>query len=141
LEERTILDRGISGQQANVRRIVSPDQIIRARAMVREVYLDDRLKDYIIQIVTATRQPRSFRMEALTPFIAYGASPRATIFLAQAAQAHAFLDGRGYVTPDDIKSIAHDVLRHRLVITYEAEAEEITGDEIVRRILAGVDVP
>ncbi len=141
LEERAILDRGISGEQAIVRRIVTPETILRARALVREVYLDDRLKDYVIQIVMATRHPRSFRMEALAAFIAYGASPRATIFMAQAAQAHAFLDGRGYVTPDDIKTIALDVLRHRLVITYEAEAEEISCDEIVSRVLAGVDVP
>jgi MoxR-like ATPase len=141
LEERAILDRGISGEQAVVRRIVTPETILRARTLVREVYLDDRLKDYVIQIVMATRHPQSFRMEALAAFIAYGASPRATIFMAQAAQAHAFLDGRGYVTPDDIKAIAHDVLRHRLVITYEAEAEEISCDEIVSRVLAGVDVP
>ena len=109
--------------------------------MVREVYLDDRLKDYIIQIISATRNPRAFRMDTLAPFIAYGASPRATIFLAQAAQAHAFVDGRSYVTPDDIKEIAPDVLRHRLVVTYEAEAEEVSPDEIVKRVLAGVDVP
>jgi len=141
LEERTILDRGIAGHQAEVRRIVTPEVILAARETVREVYLDDRLKDYIIQVVTATRQPRSFRMESLAPFIQFGASPRATIFLAQAAQAIAFIDGRSYVTPDDIKAVAADVLRHRLVITYEAEAEEITSDEIVRRVLAGVEVP
>jgi MoxR-like ATPase len=141
LEERAILDRGISGQTGEVRRIVSPEMILAARSLVREVYLDERLKDYVIQIVSATRNPRGFRMDTLSPFIAFGASPRATIFLAQAAQAHAFIDGRSYVTPDDIKSIAADVLRHRLVITYEAEAEEITTDEIVSRVLAGVDVP
>jgi len=141
LEERAILDRGISGELAEVRRIVSPEMILAARAMVREVYLDDRLKDYIIQIISATRNPRGFRMDTLAPFIAYGASPRATIFLAQAAQAHAFVDGRSYVTPDDIKEIAPDVLRHRLVVTYEAEAEEVSPDEIVKRVLAGVDVP
>ncbi|MHB8575409.1 MAG: AAA family ATPase [Dehalococcoidia bacterium] len=141
LEERAILDRGIAGQQAEVRRIVTPEIVLASRGLVREIYVDDRLKDYIIQIVTATRQPRGFRMEALAPFIAYGASPRATIFLAQAAQAHAFLDGRNYVTPDDIKTMAMDVMRHRLVLTYEAEAEEISSDEIIRRVLAGVDVP
>jgi MoxR-like ATPase len=141
LEERAILDRGISGQQADVRRIVTGEMVLAARDLVREVYLDERLKDYVIQVVTATRHPRGFRMESLAPFIAYGASPRATIFMAQAAQAHAFLDGRSYVTPDDIKSIAPDVMRHRLVLTYEAEAEEISSDEIVQRVLAGVDVP
>jgi MoxR-like ATPase len=141
LEERTILDRGIAGHQAEVQRIVSDEMILTARETVREVYIDERLKDYIIQIVSATRHPRSFRMESIAPFIAFGASPRATIFLAQAAQANAFLDGRGYVTPDDIKSVALDVMRHRLVITYEAEAEEITSEEIVNRVLAGVEVP
>ena len=141
LEERTILDRGIAGRQAEVRRVVSDAMILAARESVRDVYIDDRLKDYVIQIASATRHPRNFRMESIAPFIAFGASPRATIFLAQAAQAHAFLDGRGYVTPDDIKSVAPDVLRHRLVITYEAEAEEITADEIVNRVLAGVEVP
>jgi MoxR-like ATPase len=141
LEERAILDRGISGQQADVRRIMTAEMILTARALVRDVYLDDRLKDYIIQVVTATRFPRNFRMESLAPFIAFGGSPRATIFMAQAAQAHAFLDGRTYVTPDDIKAIATDVLRHRLVLTYEAEAEEVSSDEIVQRVLAGVDVP
>ena len=143
LEERVILDRGIAGvaQLQQVRRIVTPEAILTARETVREVYLDERLKDYIIQIISATRRPRAFRMEALAPFIAFGGSPRATIFLAQAAQAHAFIDGRSYVTPDDIKAIAHDVLRHRLVLTYEAEAEEVSTDEIVSRVLAGVEVP
>jgi MoxR-like ATPase len=141
LEERTILDRGISGHQVEVRRIVSDAMILAARESVRNVYIDDRLKDYIIQIASATRNPRGSRMEAIAPFIAFGASPRATIFLAQAAQALAFLDGRSYVTPDDIKAMALDVLRHRLVVTYEAEAEGITADEIVSRVLAGVEVP
>src|SRR5579859_32311 len=141
LEERVILDRGISGHVADVRRIVSPEAILTARETVRDVYIDDRLKDYLIQIVSATRRPKAFRMESLAPFIAFGASPRATIFLAQAAQAHSFVDGRSYVTPDDIKAIAPDVLRHRMVITYEAEAEEITTDEIIARVLAGVEVP
>jgi MoxR-like ATPase len=141
LEERVILDRGISGHTAEVRRIVTPEAILTARETLREVYIDERLKDYIIQIVSATRRPKAFRMETLAPFIAYGASPRATIFLAQAAQAHSFIDGRSYVTPDDIKAIAPDVLRHRMVITYEAEAEEISTDEIIARVLAGVEVP
>jgi MoxR-like ATPase len=141
LEEREILDRGISGEQEPVQRIVGDEVILAARDTVRQIYIDDRLKDYIIQIVSATRHPRSFRMESIAPFIAFGGSPRATIFLAQAAQAYAFLDGRSYVTPDDIKAVAPDVLRHRLVITYEAEAEEISSDEIVARVLAGVAVP
>jgi MoxR-like ATPase len=141
LEERAILDRGIAGEQPQVRRIVTPDIVLAARRTIRSIYIDERLKDYIIQIVSATRNPHAFRMDALAPLIGFGASPRATIFLAQAAQAHAFIDGRGYVTPDDIKAVAPDVLRHRIVLTYEAAAEEITADEIIRRVLAGVDVP
>jgi MoxR-like ATPase len=141
LEEKAILDRAIIGEQAEVRRIVAPEAVLTARRTIREVYIDDRLKDYIIQVVSATRSPRAFRMEELAPLIAFGASPRATIFLAQAAQAHAFIDGRGYVTPDDIKAIAPDVLRHRVVLTYEAAAEEIAADAIVRRVLQGVEVP
>jgi MoxR-like ATPase len=141
LEEKAILDRAIVGEQAEVRRIVAPEAVLTARRTIREVYIDDRLKDYIIQVVSATRSPRAFRMEELAPLIAFGASPRATIFLAQAAQAHAFIDGRGYVTPDDIKAIAPDVLRHRVVLTYEAAAEEIAADEIVRRVLQCVEVP
>jgi MoxR-like ATPase len=141
LEERVILERGITGETADVQRVVTPDAVLAARRAVRSVHLDDAIKDYVLQIVRATREPASFRMAPLASLIAFGASPRASIYLAQTAQAHAFLDGRGYVTPEDIKAVAPDVLRHRVILTYEAEAEELTPDEIVRRILDGVDVP
>ena len=112
-----------------------------ASAALADVHMDDRLRDYIVHLVYATREPESYRMPQLKPLIEYGASPRASIFLAQAARAHAFVNGRGYVEPDDVKAVAMDVLRHRIVETYEAEAENVTRDEIVRRVLAGVEVP
>jgi MoxR-like ATPase len=141
LEERVILERGITGEVAQVQRVISPDMLIGARRAVRLVHLEDPLKDYILQIVRATRDPAQFRMPALASLIAFGASPRASIYMAQTAQAHAFLDGRGYVTPEDVKAVAHDVLRHRVILTYEAEAEELTPDEIIARVLDGIDVP
>ncbi len=141
LEERVILDRGLSGDPASVRRVASAEAVLAARRAVRDVYVDDRLKDYIVQLVRATRDPASFGMSSLRTLIAYGVSPRATIVLGQTAQAHAFIDGRQYVTPEDVKAIAPDVFRHRVVITYEAEAEEVSPDDIVRQVLAGVPVP
>ena len=105
------------------------------------MHLEDRLRDYIVHVVYATRDPESYRLADLRPYIAYGASPRASIFLAQAARAHAFLRGRGYVTPDDVKAIALDVLRHRVIVTYEAEAEEVSSEDVVRRVLETVPVP
>jgi MoxR-like ATPase len=112
-----------------------------ASAALRDVHMDERLRDYIVHLVYATREPESYRMAQIKPLISYGASPRASIFLAQASRAHAFVNGRGYVEPDDVKSVAMDVLRHRIVVTYEAEAEDVTAEEIVRRVLAGVEVP
>jgi MoxR-like ATPase len=103
--------------------------------------MDERLRDYIVHVVYATREPESYKLAELKPLIAYGASPRASIYMAQAARAHAFVNHRGYVEPDDVKSIATDVLRHRIVVTYEAEAEDVSADEIVRRVLSGVAVP
>ena len=141
LEERVILERGIQGDSTTVRRVASAEAILAARSAVRAVYVDDRLKDYMVQLVRSTREPAAHGMQPLAGLIAYGASPRATIFLGQTAQAHAFLDGRNYVTPEDVKAMAPDVLRHRVVITYEAEAEEIGVDEVVSRVLAGVPVP
>jgi len=141
LEERVILERGISGETAEVQRIVTPEIMLAARRAVRGVQLEDALKGYILHIVRATREPASYRMQPLAALIAFGASPRASIYLAQTAQAHAFLDGRGYVTPEDVKAVAPDVLRHRVILTYEAEAEELTTDQIVGRVLDGVDVP
>ncbi len=103
--------------------------------------MDDSLKEYIVQVVYATRQPAAYQLPSLEPLIAYGASPRASISLAQAARAHAFLMGRAYVAPDDIKALAHDVLRHRIVTTYEAEAEELTSDDLIDRVLESVAIP
>jgi len=141
LEERVILERGIAGEAADVQRVITPELLLAARRAVRTVHLEDPLKDYILQLVRATREPAEFKMPALASLIGFGASPRASIYLAQTAQAHAFLDGRGYVTPEDIKAVAPDVLRHRVILTYEAEAEELSPDEIIGRVLDGVDVP
>ena len=112
-----------------------------ARRAVSEVALDESLKDYIVQLVYATRKPAAYRMPELASLIGFGASPRASIALAQSARAHAFLNGRAYTTPDDVKELAHDVLRHRIVTTYEAEAQELTTDDLIDRVLEGIDVP
>jgi MoxR-like ATPase len=124
-----------------VRQVASLEDLIAAREAVKAVQLTEGLRDYVVHLILATRDPGSYRMESLRPLIAFGASPRATIYLAQAAKAVAFLDGRGYVTPDDVKAIAKDVLRHRVITTYEAEAEDLTPDTIIDRILQGVAVP
>jgi MoxR-like ATPase len=141
LEERVVLERGIAGDLVEVLRVVTAEALLSARRAVRMVHLEDPLKDYILQIVRSTRDPGQFKMPQLASLIAFGASPRASIYLAQTAQAHAFLDGRGYVTPEDVKAVAADVLRHRVILTYEAEAEELTPDQIVARVLEGIDVP
>ncbi len=141
VEERRILDlMGTSAPNLEVDAIVYPDSIIESRGIVNEIYVDDRVKDYIVDVVWATREPSSFRLE-LDGMIRYGASPRATIALTLAARAHAFLQGRGYVTPQDVKSIGTDVLRHRIIVSYEAEAEEVTTEMIIARIFAGLPVP
>jgi len=140
-EERQILEMGLNAAIPVVSAVASAADLAVARAAVHEVALDDALKDYVVQVVYATRRPAAYRMPELKSLIAYGASPRASIALAQAARAHAFLQGRAYTTPDDVKALAHDVLRHRIVTTYEAEAEELTTDDLVDRILEGVDVP
>jgi MoxR-like ATPase len=139
-EERQILDLMARDEPIAVSRVVSPADIIRVRAVVKEVYMDDRIKDYIVQLVFATRRPQDFKLD-LKDLIQFGASPRATIFLAQAARAHAFIKGRGYVTPEDIKAIGLDVLRHRIILTYEAEAEEVTTESVISRIFDAVQVP
>jgi MoxR-like ATPase len=140
-EERRILDlMATSSPDLSVAAVVDPQQIIAAREIVNSIYIDDRVKDYIVDIVWATRDPAAYRLQ-LEGLVRYGASPRATIYLALAARAHAFLNGRGYVTPQDIKSIGPDVLRHRIIVSYEAEAESITSEIIVERIFAGLPVP
>ncbi|MEP6871801.1 MAG: MoxR family ATPase [Anaerolineaceae bacterium] len=140
-EERQILEMSLNGSLPKVRPVASREALAAARRAVSEVALDDALKDYIVQMVYATRKPAAYRMPELASLIAFGASPRASIALAQSARAHAFLNGRAYTTPDDVKELAHDVLRHRIVTTYEAEAQELTTDDLIDRVLEGIDVP
>jgi MoxR-like ATPase len=139
-EERQILDLMAQDDVIPVRRIVTPVDILRLRSVVKEIYMDDRIKDYIVQLVLATRKPQEFKLD-IKDLIQFGASPRATIYLSQAARAHAFIKGRGYVTPDDIKAVGMDVLRHRIILTYEAEAEEVTTKSVISRIFDAVQVP
>jgi MoxR-like ATPase len=140
-EERKVMDRmtGVTALRAQPR--TSPEQLLEARRVVRDIYVDDRVKDYIVDVVIATREPENKGMKDLAPLIEYGASPRASIALNLAARAHAFLRHRGYVTPEDVKAIGPDVLRHRVVLSYEAEAEEVTAEDIVRRVFEVVEVP
>jgi MoxR-like ATPase len=140
-DERVMLDRMTNPVKPSVRPVVQPDQILAARKLVREVYMDDRIKDYVLKLVTTTRRPADRGLKNLQPLIAFGASPRAGIYLIEAARSRAFLHGRGYVIPDDVKELAPDVLRHRIITTYEAEAENITTDQIVQQILQRVEVP
>ena len=140
-EERQILERFENGGSPAVSQVVNLDELMAARTAVQQVHLNEQLRDYVVHLVLATRDPKTYKLDALSPLIAFGASPRATIYLAQAAKANAFIDGRGYVTPDDVKAIAKDVLRHRVIITYEAEAEDQTTDEIIESVLQGVAVP
>ncbi len=140
-EEREIMDRmALTKKDFNISPVISPKDILRLRALVDEIYIDDKIKDYIIDIVFASRDPKAYNLK-LDEFIEYGASPRATIYLTLAAKAHAFVRGRGFVTPQDVKSIGMDVLRHRVIVTYEAEAEEITPEDIVQKIFDNVEVP
>jgi MoxR-like ATPase len=140
-EEREIMDRmAETGKQFNVQPVVSPEQILRARKTVDLVYMDDKIKNYIVDIVFATRDPKSYKID-IAGLIQYGASPRATIYLALASKAYAFLQGRGYVTPQDVKTIGMDVLRHRVIVSYEAEAEDLTSESVIKRIFDEVPVP
>jgi MoxR-like ATPase len=140
-EERQILDRMTEGLVIKADAVITAQDLQQARSVVRQVYIDDKIKDYIVRIVFATREPAEHGLRGLRDFIEYGASPRASIYLAQAAKAHAFLRHRGYVTPEDVKSIGPDVLRHRVILTYEAEAEELTPEDIVRKVFDEVEVP
>ena len=140
-EEREILDRmATAAPDLPVRPVVRPEQILRAREVVRQLYIDEKLKDYMVNLVFATRKPADYGLD-LAPLIAYGASPRATIFLVRAAMAHAFMNRRGYVIPEDIKAVAMDVLRHRVILTYEAESEELTSEDIITRVFDKIPVP
>jgi MoxR-like ATPase len=140
-EERQILDlMGTSAPNFSVQGVATPEMIIRSRDVVNRIFIDDRVKDYIVDLIWATRRPGDYQL-GMDGLVRYGASPRATIYLTLAARAHAFIEGRGYVTPHDVKSIGPDVLRHRIIVSYEAEAEEVTSDTIVQRIFAGLPVP
>jgi len=142
-EERRIMDSQTEGDPvvSTARGLVTPAQLVRARDIVRKVYIDDKLKQYIVNIVFATREPQSFGLGKLSDLISFGASPRATIALNMAARAHAFMRHRGYVIPEDIKAVGLDVLRHRVLLSYEAEAEELTSEKIVQQIFDKVDIP
>jgi MoxR-like ATPase len=140
-EERQILDRMATTAHRNgVSAVIHTDDILRLRRLVDQVYLDDKIKGYIIDLIFATREPATYKLD-LQRLIQYGASPRATLYLTLAAKAHAFLQGRGYVTPQDVKSVGPDILRHRVIVTYEAEAEDITADAVIKSVFDGVPVP
>ncbi len=140
-EEIQIMKAMGSGSPAEIKPVLNPDDILKARVTVESIFMDEKLYQYIADVVFATRQPENFGLAELKPLIQFGASPRASIYLTRAARAHAFLQGRGYVTPQDIKSIGLDVLRHRVLITYEAEAQDLTSDQIVQKIFDKIDVP
>ncbi len=140
-EERLIVDRMTGVTLPTVNPVVNPADIMHARDLVRQIYVDDKIKEYVLDLVLTTRQPGKNGLSDLSTLISYGASPRASINLIIAARAHAFLKGRGFVTPEDIKQIAPDVLRHRIITSYEAEAENITTDHLVQRILDHTEVP
>ena len=140
-DERAIMDRQTALTAPAAHRVTTPAAILAGRAAVRQVHMDDRVKDYVVRIVFATREPEEFKLAELKPWIAYGASPRATISIALAARAHAFLEGRDYVLPDDVKAVALDVMRHRLIVTYEAEAEAVTPEAVIQTVLDRVAVP
>jgi MoxR-like ATPase len=140
-EERIILERMAHAKPLNpIQSVITPEQILSARKVVDEIYIDDKIKNYIVDIIFATREPDQAGLN-INEYIKYGASPRATISLTLAARAQAFIEGRGYVTPQDVKSVAPDVLRHRIILSYEAEAEEITSDKLIKEILAEIPVP
>jgi MoxR-like ATPase len=139
-EERQILERMSKEDVPSAAKVVAPDAILKARKVVEEVYIDERIKEYIISIVFATREPSEFGLQ-IGDLIDYGGSPRASLYLVQAARAHAFIRGRGYVTPEDVKSIGPDILRHRVILSYEAEAESVTSEDIIQQIFDTVEVP
>ena len=140
-EEREIIDRMTSGSPPDVQPVVDSEYILSAREIVRQVYIDEKIKDYVLELVVATRDPGAAGLNDLANLISYGASPRAGIFLIAAARAYAFVKGRGYVVPDDVKQLAPDILRHRIITTFEAEAQDVTSEQIVQRILENVEVP
>ncbi len=140
-DERKIMDRMTGIVPAKAEHVVTPSELIEGRKIINQIYVADKIKDYIVDVVFATREPAKHGLKDLAPLIEYGASPRASIALNLAARAHAFLRHRGYVTPEDVKAIGPDVLRHRIVLTYEADAEEVTSEQVVRRVFEVVEVP
>ncbi|HAK96045.1 MAG TPA: ATPase [Planctomycetes bacterium] len=140
-EEKTIMQRVASGRAEKIAAVITPADLEALRDLVNEVYIDEKVQDYIVDIVFASRAPKDYKLDALAPLIEYGASPRASIYLNLASRAHALLQGRAYATPQDVKTIGPDVLRHRVIISYEAEAEELTSDDVVAKIFDGVKVP
>jgi MoxR-like ATPase len=140
-QERQILDRmAVTDKKLDIKPVINPAEIAEVRSVIDEIYIDEKVKDYIVDIVCATRDPKKYKLD-LANFITYGASPRATIYLTMAAKAHAFLQQRGYVTPQDVKSIGADVLRHRVIVSYEAEAEDKTSEDIIKTIFDSIEVP
>jgi len=140
-EELEIIRRVTAVNEKKVDPVVTPADIVRARNVVKEVYIDEKIEKYIVDIVFATREPEKFELEELKDLINFGASPRASIFLSLAAKAHAFLRRRGYVTPEDVRAIGMDVMRHRIILSYEAEAEEVGTEDVIRKVLNRVEVP
>lgn len=140
-EELEIMRRMTRDEEPVANTVIQPADIVKARQVTTQVYIDPKIENYIVDIVFATREPTKYGLDDLGDLIAYGASPRASIFLSKAAKAHAFLACRGYVTPEDVRAIGMDVLRHRVIVTYEAEAEEVTAEDIVRKVLNKIEVP
>lgn len=140
-EEKVIIRQNITNENKEIRPLLKPEEILEAQRVVEKIYIDEKIERYIVDIVFATRFPAEYNLNDLTTIIAFGASPRASISLARAARSYAFLRGRGYVVPEDVRAVAHDVLRHRIGLTYEAEANTITADEIISEILDKVEVP
>ena len=140
-EERAIMDRMVVSAPPHAGKVIGKVQLADGRETVLRIYMDDRVKDYIVNLVFATRDPKGHGLADLAPLIEYGASPRATLFLALASRAHAFLRRRAYVTPEDVKAVAYDVLRHRITLTYEAEAEEVSAERVISRVLDRIEVP
>jgi MoxR-like ATPase len=140
-EERKVMDLALDGTSTAVKPVLTPEEIFAMQEVVNLVYIDDQVKNYILDVVQATRDPAAYKMKELSPLIEYGGSPRASIYLGLGARAVAFLQGRGYVTPQDVKDIAYDVLRHRIILTYEAEAEQTTAEDVIKTLLSTVPVP
>ena len=140
-EERIVVRQSLKGSFEKVNQVVSVEQILRAQQAVREVYMDEKIEKYILDIIFATRYPEKYKLESLKPLISFGSSPRGSINLATAAKCYAFIKRRGYVIPEDVRAVVHDVLRHRIGITYEAEAENVTSVDIINKIVNEVEVP